>query len=66
MANGTTSKADLQDTLDQISDIVADALDPASERADFVAALQEIDSLTSGDDGDDSDDTDDSGDDDLD
>jgi len=65
MAQTSTTKADLQDTLDSIGDIVADALDPASERADLVAALQEIDSLVSGDDDDaDDDDDDDNGDDD--
>lgn len=57
MANGV-SKADLQDALDQIGDVVADALDPASERADLVQALQQIDALVSGD-GDDDDDSDD-------
>jgi hypothetical protein len=64
MAQTSTTKADLQDTLDNIGDIVADALDPASERADLVAALQEIDSLVSGDDDEDDDaDDDDNGDD---
>ena len=55
MANGV-SKADLQDALDQIGDVVADALDPASERADLVQALQQIDALVSGDDDDNGDD----------
>ena len=59
MAQTSTTKADLEDTIDQIGDIVADALDPASERADLVAALQEIDGLVSGDEDDDDDDADD-------
>jgi hypothetical protein len=63
MAQTSNTKAALQGTLDQIGDIVADALDPASERADLVAALQEIDSLVSGDDDDDDDTDDDNGDD---
>ena len=44
MANGTT-KADLQDTPDQIGDIVGDPLDPASERADLALYRRSIPSL---------------------
>jgi hypothetical protein len=49
MANGTT-KADLQGTLDQVSDMIADALDPALSREEVIQKLQEIDSLVSDDD----------------
>jgi hypothetical protein len=63
MANGAT-KADLQDTIDQIGDIVVDALDPTLTREDVVAKLQEIDELINGEDDDSDDDDDDDNDDD--
>ena len=63
MANGPT-KDDLQDTVDQVGDLVSDALDPALSREEVIEKLQAIDDLLNGDGGDDDDDLDDNGDDD--
>jgi hypothetical protein len=49
MASGTT-KADLQDLMDQVGNMVTDALDPALTREDVVQKLQEIDALVNPDD----------------
>jgi len=42
------NKKQLEDILDQVSDIVTEALDPALTRVDLVARLQDIDSLVNG------------------
>jgi len=49
MAQSSPSKADLQDLIDQASDIVNDALDPALTREAVVEKLQDLDSLLNGD-----------------
>ena len=54
MPQGPT-KDELQETIDDIGDIVTDALDPALTREEVVQKLQDIDDLLNGDD-DDSDD----------
>ena len=54
-----TTKTELQGTIDQINDLVADALDPINSREDVVEKLQQIDDLLNGDsDDDDLDDSD--------
>ena len=39
------TKTELQDTVDQINDLVSDALDPINSREDIVEKLQQIDDL---------------------
>jgi len=64
MANGPT-KDELQDTIDQVGDMIADALDPALSREEVIQKLQEIDDIVNnGDDDSDDDDSDDDDDDD--
>lgn len=48
------SKTELEDTLDQVGDMITDALDPALTREEVVEKLQEIDDMLNGDDEDDS------------
>jgi hypothetical protein len=57
MAKGPT-RAELADTLDQVGDMITDALDPALTREEVVEKLQEIDDMLNGDDVDDADDSD--------
>jgi hypothetical protein len=57
MAKGPT-RAELADTLDQVGDMITDALDPALTREEVVEKLQEIDEMLNGDDVDDTDDSD--------
>lgn len=65
MAQAATTKTDLQDTIDQVGDLIDEALDPALTGEDVIEKLQSIDALLSGESDDvDSDDTDDSEDDD--
>ena len=59
MAQGSPTKADLEETIDQVTDLVTDALDPALTREEVIEKLQEIDGILSGDDDDSGDDTDD-------
>ena len=54
------TKDELQETIDDIGDIVTDALDPALTREEVVQKLQEIDDMLNGDD-DSDDDSDDDG-----
>ncbi len=63
-ASNTATKSDLQDQIDQISDMVADALDPVLSREEVVQRLQDIDEVINGDDDDDDSDDDGSDDDD--
>ena len=50
------TKSDLQDALDQIGDMAADALDPALTREDVIQKLKEIDDIVNGDGDEDEDD----------
>jgi len=58
----TETKLDLQDTLDQIGDMVTDALDPALTREEVIQKLQDIDDIVNGEPGDEEDDDTDDGD----
>jgi hypothetical protein len=64
MANGDT-KADLQDAIDQATQILSDAYTPESSREDLAAAVGDALDALSGDGGDDDDDVDDSDDSDV-
>jgi hypothetical protein len=65
MAQNGVTKGDLQDTLDQVGDMIVNALDPSLTREDVIQKLQEMDDLVNGDDDEiDVDDDDDSDDDD--
>jgi hypothetical protein len=67
MARATgPSKADLQDQLDQIADLLSDAYDPESTREDLAAAIGDALDIANGEDTDDDDDADDQDDDDRD
>jgi hypothetical protein len=49
MAANATTKADLQDVIDQASELVDDALDPELTREDVVSKLKDISDVLSGD-----------------
>jgi hypothetical protein len=55
MAN-TTTKKELQDTLDEVGSRISDMLDPALSREQLVEQLQELDEMLNGSDDDDSED----------
>lgn len=55
MAAAGPTKAELQETLDQVASIVEDMLDPTLTRKEVVEKAQELDSLINGDDSDDED-----------
>jgi hypothetical protein len=60
MAKTTTSpsKAELQETIDAIAEMVGDALNPVLSREEVVEKLQAMDNYLNGDDADDADDDD--------
>lgn len=57
------TKADLNDTLDQVQNMLDDALDPELSREELVAKVKDAYNLVAGDDADDQDEDDDSDDD---
>ena len=58
----SSTKSDLQDTLDNVQSILEDAYDPESSREDLAKAIGDaLDEIDGGDDDDDSDDDDYSG-----
>jgi hypothetical protein len=57
MADGRT-KPELEETFDQLSDLVDDALDPELTREEVVSKLKEISDVLTGEEEDDLDDTD--------